>query len=63
MLLRCRYERSKDRSPQGSSVVQRHVAQPADIRDHEGKGVLVQLKDMDNPTVLGQRARESDMYL
>ena len=39
----CRYERSKDRSPQGSSIVQRHVAQPADIRNHEGKGVLVRL--------------------
>ena len=63
LALRRRYERSKDRSPQGSSVVQRHVAQPADIRDHEGKGVLVQLKDMDNANVLGQQPRQSDMYL
>ena len=36
-----RYERSKDQSPRGSAVVQRHVAQTNEIDNAEGTGLLV----------------------
>ena len=40
-LLMCRYERSKDRTQRGSSVVQRHVAMQDEVDIAEGKGRLV----------------------
>jgi hypothetical protein len=40
-LLAHRYERSKDRTQRGSSVVQRHVAMQDEVDIAEGKGRLV----------------------
>jgi hypothetical protein len=58
-----RYERSKDSTPRGSSVVQRHYAMQEDIDNSEGKGRLVPPSQMDDPEVLGQVPRPADRVL
>ena len=47
----------------GSSVVQRHVALPADVAIHVGKGITVPVENIDNPEVLGQTPRPGDKYM
>eukprot|EP00884_Botryococcus_braunii_P000788 jgi/Botrbrau1/1070/Bobra.0076s0035.2 len=57
-----RYERSSGQL-QGGALVQRHVAQPEDLMNKEGKGVLVLEEDFDNPEILGQKPQVSEKYL
>ena len=44
-LVTCRYERSKDRTQRGSSVVQRHVAMQEEVDIAKGKGRLVRCSE------------------
>lgn len=53
----CSYERSVEgQKMAGARLTQRHVASPEDLAYHEGKGLLVPLRDVDDPRVLGQVA-------
>jgi hypothetical protein len=58
-----RYERSKDRTQRGSSVVQRHVAMQDEVDIAEGKGRLVLPEQLDDPGILGQTQARADHVL